>query len=1162
SLDEEKGAGADKLIGGEANDKLYGGFGDDFLYGDFEGRDDAQANGWDELWGHAGHDHLFGGRGDDKLYGGDGADWLEGGLGNDWLEGGAGNDTYVFGESLGVDTIVDSDGQGSVQYNGTGLNGGAKVGANHWKSGGIDYFLADGTVGGTLEVWLTNQARIEIRNWSPGHLGITLEGTSPPPQSFDRTILGDRVAVEPQALDDLGNYVIYPEAVTIGKDTLYDSTGNDHILYGLEREHVNAFRGGDDRIESGFADWEDFGSHADFIDDWILAGPGKDTVIAATGMDVVMGGADDDHLYSREFREEDEARTLGETDAAFDAGWDWLSGEGGDDVLVGHPGKDLLWGGKGEDRIYGGAGNDDIAGDYTPVFTPSPYKDAFGEYYYHGTSMVIGVTREVVKETDNLTIYKWKLLNFTTPDDSDPGKDIVYGGAGADWIFGGGGDDYLDGGADGDVVFGESGGDSLHGGDGDDSLNGDDLDTVLAADQHGGDEVYGGKGEDWLWGNGGDDRLFGEDGKDYLDGDDSTTDPEFHGFDYLEGGPGDDTLLGEGKGDVLFGDAGDDIMHGDGPKLDPAYAGGDYLFGGSGKDTMVGGAGDDELYGEDGDDQMDGDNGAETLAGEHHGTDYLVGGAGDDELRGGGKDDHLYGGTGDDRLWGDADDVGEEFHGGDRLYGEAGDDQLVGDGGDDYLVGGLGVDYLEGAKGDDRYAFSKGDSPLRFNTQVETLIDEPGANVIEFGFGIESRDLDVTTAPDGVSLILRYSADDALYISDGLNGTIAEFRFAGGSSLSLSELLGQQLSMPVIVTVDQPDQTLLGGAGSDTFTATGGATVFHGGRGDDLMIGEGGANRYQIGLGDGRDRIVDTGGQRDAADQLLPNRLELGAGIARSDLRLGVGDGLVVKIGTEDEVVLSTFDPADVLAARTIDEFVFADSTTVTYEELVAQGFDIQGTAGADLLTGTNLVDRISGGEGADILEAGAGDDTLEGGAGDDVLKGGAGNDVYRFAPGFGRDVIDNEDAGAERHDAIELDGIFPTELALRREADDLVIAVLDADDAIRVPGFFVNDGANARRIDEIRFGPGLEDFAVTLDDIKAAVLFGGATDDRLVGYGSDDLLYGAEGADTLEGAAGADSLDGGAGEDTLRGGAGADTYAFFPGAGHDTIDAPAAEAG
>ena len=70
----------------------------------------------------------------DHLYGGAGADILNGRGGNDYLEGGIGNDTYQFDAGFGNDTLLDSDGQGTLTIGTTALTGGKKLSENLWVS--------------------------------------------------------------------------------------------------------------------------------------------------------------------------------------------------------------------------------------------------------------------------------------------------------------------------------------------------------------------------------------------------------------------------------------------------------------------------------------------------------------------------------------------------------------------------------------------------------------------------------------------------------------------------------------------------------------------------------------------------------------------------------------------------------------------------------------------------------------------------------------------------------------------------------------------------------------------------------------------------------------------------------------------------------------------
>ncbi len=80
------------------------------------------------MFGGSGTDALIGGTGADLLVGNGGVDTLSGGKGNDTLLGGAGADTYVYATGDGLDTILDSDGKGSIFMDDVTLTGGAQYG--------------------------------------------------------------------------------------------------------------------------------------------------------------------------------------------------------------------------------------------------------------------------------------------------------------------------------------------------------------------------------------------------------------------------------------------------------------------------------------------------------------------------------------------------------------------------------------------------------------------------------------------------------------------------------------------------------------------------------------------------------------------------------------------------------------------------------------------------------------------------------------------------------------------------------------------------------------------------------------------------------------------------------------------------------------------------
>ncbi len=224
---------------------------------------------------------------------------------------------------------------------------------------------------------------------------------------------------------------------------------------------------------------------------------------------------------------------------------------------------------------------------------------------------------------------------------------------------------------------------------------------------------------------------------------------------------------------------------------------------------------------------------------------------------------------------------------------------------------------------------------------------------------------------------------------------------------------------------------------------------------------------------------------------------------------------------------------------------------------------NIDGTAMADILTGSVLHETINGLAGADTLIGGNGNDVLDGGTGNDSLDGGIGTDTasYAFATatvvvnlaagtatgGAGNDTltsIENATGGAGND---SLTGTNNSNLLVGNAGEDRLYG-RGGDDQLN------GDAGN----DLLKGGAGLD----TLNgDAGSDVLFGGDGNDILYGgsevdylYGNndDDWLYGDEGNDRLNGGAGNDTIIGGTGDDRLKGKAGDDT--LYGGDGSDQL--------
>ncbi len=232
---------------------------------------------------------------------------------------------------------------------------------------------------------------------------------------------------------------------------------------------------------------------------------------------------------------------------------------------------------------------------------------------------------------------------------------------------------------------------------------------------------------------------------------------------------------------------------------------------------------------------------------------------------------------------------------------------------------------------------------------------------------------------------------------------------------------------------------------------------------------------------------------------------------------------------------------------------------------------EVRGTAGPDVMIGTNADEHMLGFRGDDILFGGAGNDELDGGIGNDRLEGGPGFDSYDGGPGtdtLAFSVADGPAAVDLSSQSAVVGGVFEFVQNVENVAGSVFGDTLLGDDdnnrlvggggldllggglgddvldggrdgayatwAGQEGGVKVDlaagtatewDGGQDRLISII--GAVGSDFADTLrGDDQANRLEGGKGDDVLAGQGGDDWLVGGEGADTLHGGAGIDTAD------------------------------------
>jgi Ca2+-binding RTX toxin-like protein len=202
----------------------------------------------------------------------------------------------------------------------------------------------------------------------------------------------------------------------------------------------------------------------------------------------------------------------------------------------------------------------------------------------------------------------------------------------------------------------------------------------------------------------------------------------------------------------------------------------------------------------------------------------------------------------------------------------------------------------------------------------------------------------------------------------------------------------------------------------------------------------------------------------------------------------------------------------------------------------------LAGFEGNDTIYGGRGNDSIDGGVGNDKLYGGLGIDTIYGGEGndyimgegqDDYLYGGLGNDTYAFSRGFGQDTISDKDASAENIDVIKLgEGITENDIAINRNANDLVISIKGTLDKLTVNNYFAETSVwasngwvtsyDANKVEKILFDDGTQ-WEKSIIESKVIVSGEGTTikgtieNDTLVGGEKDDKIYGNTGDDILD---------------------------------------------
>lgn len=512
------------------------------------------------------------------------------------------------------------------------------------------------------------------------------------------------------------------------------------------------------------------------------------------------------------------------------------------------------------------------------------------------------------------------------------------------------------------------------------------------------------------------------------------------------------------------------------------------------------------------------------------------------------------------------------------------------------------------------------------NPWLETFSFADGMNFSPRQLKIAAQSDVVSVTPNAViDLSSEVNAIGVYAIGGGetiSTGSGADTIIAEGANATISGGAGADT-----LTVSGAGNTVNGNDGADTINVSGGTALVHTGDGDDEVTVSGNGNEIFVDVGadvvyvSGTGNILRAGSDSSrfvinygatatlhlsGSGTASTDIIEFGAGIASSAIALSSqGYDLILSAGNYLNLRLA--NQLNPTAYRPVDNFTFADQSTLSLSALAARGISvtsntadevidrrfssyaetivaggtnqtIYGGSGSNLITSTgadatihasatttsltssgvnatihapsNAISLLISGAGSEVITPTAGSTlTLLGTAGVTVT-GGTGNDSVSSSAG---DVADTFNGGAGADTLTggggndTLSGDDGNDSLNGGIGNDTIYGGLGVDTIGGEDGSDTVDGGGGN--DEITGGNGADSLAGADGD---DYVYGGAGADVIAGDAGADYLYGQEDADQITGGVGADYLSGGDGDDTLSGGSDNDT--LYGGDGADTL--------
>ncbi len=1104
-------AGDDFLEGGPGADYLDGGDGTDLLsYIDSKAAVNINLATLTASGGDAQGDTILavemvqGSPFNDTLTGSDGANYLDGLEGNDTVAAAGGDDFVVF--SHGVDSLDGGAGRdvlsAAQSIDGVKINQPAGTGAH-----GRALVLPTGPVAGFEELIGSQFEDVLILGAGVSRLegGAgddfldvgTLRGPTQDPERND-VILGgagfDTISVD---FSDQTAAIL----ITTGPTRSLSFPGGASVL-DFEGVRDIATGSGNDVLDLRVKAPNDVLWYSNFQGHYVSSGSGNDVI--HTGSFLIL-----DPAFPG-----DSKKGRGASDTIYSGDGDDVvrAGDFGDFVDAG-PGDDFVDAGNYPDTVQGGSGNDYIVagGALFSKNPPGPFFDVFGyptggvtgdtlnggdgvdTVDFSGVFLIsagrpLGVQVDLANGQCLVGAIGYSATNFENIVGTNYG-DSLTGTAGDNtfWPLRGGGyisavtsgPDYIDGrgGIDtlvldfsttdvyGAVTLG-TGGVSRAGLAGQPSADGYSFTGVerflitgtskndsLGSAFHNGtgwdDILYGLGGDDYLGGGMGGDRLYGGDGNDTISGQGLSSGPTYsynvNGLDIFDGGPGDDLV--ENVAFATFG-------------LPPAL----------GADAIM---------------QLDGGPGFDTFSADFSNqtvpivwndatpTDFTF--ANGTYAHGFERLKHIVGGSANDSFTSTAGRFDNSFHG---------------SGGDDTFSPGLGSDYVEGGPGTDTVIvdFSVNDTPdLTGLTNdggqaIWRALVANGAVKPDYLFYRTVEALQITgtskadaiIGTDGSDRLIGLGGNDTLFAGGGTSNSGADYIDGGDGN----DTIRGAYNAPSI------GDTLLGGAGDDSFLPRTGSDIVSGGPGNDTING----NDFPSG-GYGND-VFDGGDGDDLVYNVFPGgnlASNTNQGSVKMQLDGGAGfDTLGADFGNQTQGV--TF-----IGGQT-NSMEFTDGSYFRNFEMMS--VVIFGSGNDNIV----LPGRVS-----NALHLGNGDDTINPGLGDDYLQGGGGSDLL---------ILDYSVGDTNLTGVLFEGGNYYVRRDLTTNA---IVDRLFAQDFDRVQ---ITGGSKA----DFFYGSNLPD-----------IIYGNGGNDTITAFNGDDLIDGGDGDDTIDVSFGNHTVNAGPGNDSVK---------------------------